>query len=475
MSDSLRIELRAEAGPAIGLGHAMRSLALGQALIAAGHQVSWKSSHLPGSLPQRLEKLGIAWSAESAAVDAVVFDGYHFTPAESAACPVPVLTVDDAAPPLADRHPQAAVVLNPNLHAADAIPPRSTGRWLLGPRFALLRPEFLGVQAGPISTVQRVIVTLGGADPDGRTAATVAAVRQALPTAEIQVIAGAANPRLAQLRRDCSALDAQVLVDVADMATTLAAADLVVAAAGSTVLELLALGVPCIAMAIADNQGPVARRLARDDLAEVVDDEAGLTKAVAELAADLELRRSRSVRGQRLVDGHGAARVVSALEAAVTGLGLRPADADDALSTLDWANDPITRAASFGRSEISTDDHHRWFTAKLNDATQRMWIAEDADGIPSGVIRCDLPEHHDGPALIHLTLAASHRGRGLAAKAIAAACRRMTAGHLAATIHALIMPDNPASLRAFSRAGFVPAGTTTVRGHSAQILRWAVK
>lgn len=474
MNGSLRIELRAEAGPAIGLGHAMRSLALGQALIAAGHQVSWKSSPLPGSLPQRLEKLGIAWSTESAAADAVVFDGYHFSPAESAACSVPVLTVDDAAPPLVDRHPAAAIVLNPNLHAAAAAPPRSNGQWLLGPRFALLRPEFHGVQAGPIRTVQQVIVTLGGADPDGRTAAVAAAVRRALPTAEIQVIAGAANPRLAQLCQDCSVVGAQVLVDVANMATTLASADVVVTAAGSTVLELLALGVPCIAMAIADNQGPVARRLARDDLAEVVDNEAGLTKAVADLAADHERRLRRSVRGQRLVDGHGAARVVSALEAAVTGLGLRPADADDELSTLDWANDPITRAASFGRSEISTDDHHRWFTAKLNDAAQRMWIAEDADGHPAGIIRCDLPKNRDGSAQIHLTLAASHRGRGLAAKAIAAACRRITAGHLAASLDALIMPDNPASLRAFSRAGFVPAGTTTVRGHSAQVLRWAV-
>jgi spore coat polysaccharide biosynthesis predicted glycosyltransferase SpsG len=102
------------------------------------------------------------------------------------------------------------------------------------------------------------------------------------------------------------------LIDAPDsLLEPLLAADIVVSAAGQTMLEAAACGTPCVALPLAHNQREQAVRLANLGAVRLVDPPEPVTvvAAVGELAADTEAQLSLSRTSQRAVDGYGAVRV----------------------------------------------------------------------------------------------------------------------------------------------------------------------
>ncbi len=317
----------------------MRCLALAQAWQEHGGRAVFLSVVDSPAQRARIERAGVDWCPLADAYPSpadlatirqqtaawTVVDGYHFDTAYYAALRAAghqVCAVDDlAALPYYPVH----TVLNQNPGAeqfAYVVPPGT--RLLLGERYALLRPEFLARLDAPPAIrpiASRVLVTFGGADPENVTIRAVQALRGvASPALEVRVVVGPTNPHLAALQaatanwRLC-----KLLVGVEDMAACMAWADLAVAAAGSTALELAALGVPTILLVLAANQAPGAAALAAAgaalDLgpqeAVSVDD---LRAAVEGLLPDAPRRAALSERARRLVDGRGASRVVAALQ-----------------------------------------------------------------------------------------------------------------------------------------------------------------
>ena len=132
------------------------------------------------------------------------------------------------------------------------------------------------------------------------------------------------------------------------------------------------------------------------------------------------------------------------------GLGLRRATAADSAPLLAWRNDPLTRAMSKSTAAVTAADHEAWFSSALANPKRQLLVAEH-EGQGVGTVRLDLGEH--GGAEISLTVAPAHRGRGLAARMLAAAeDPARQSGVL--WLHALVKPDNAASLKAFKRAGY---------------------
>src|SRR5690606_13094842 len=132
---------------------------------------------------------------------------------------------------------------------------------------------------------------------------------------------------------------------------------------------------------------------------------------------------------------------------------LRPARAEDVDLVFAWANDPATRAASFRSEEIGSAEHVTWFAEQLVRPDRNPRIAE-LRGAPIALIRLDRADERGGLCIISVNLAPDARGRGLGAMALEAATRE--AARLGFdTIHALVRPENEASVRAFLRAGYV--------------------
>lgn len=122
---------------------------------------------------------------------------------------------------------------------------------------------------------------------------------------------------------------------------------------------------------------------------------------------------------------------------------------------MSWRNHPVTRKASFSQDEISAVDHHRWFVGKLEDPGCALLIIED-EGHPVGQVRLDLVA--PDLAEISISLAADARGRGVGREALGLAASEASRLLGAASIRALVKPDNEASLRAFRAAGYRVVG-----------------
>ena len=124
---------------------------------------------------------------------------------------------------------------------------------------------------------------------------------------------------------------------------------------------------------------------------------------------------------------------------------LRVATMADAKLLFVWRNDPETRAASLTTEPLDWDAHLAWLGEVLENSDRRLWVAEE--GGPVGQVRLD---RHGDVEIISVSVAPSARGRGLAARIIAAACAQARG-----TVVARVRPDNDRSLRAFAAAGFV--------------------
>lgn len=268
--------------------------------------------------------------ASVAIIDGYTFDaGVHAAYAR-AGCVVAV--VDD----LADAPLHADVVVNGNLFAeelAGRYAGMAVGRALLGPAYALVREEFRAARESGASELAkgarpRVLVTMGGADPAGASELFLAAL-PSMPPMDVRLVVGGANPRAAEIRACATRVRSadhhvDVVVDPPRMSDEMARADLAVAAAGGTCLELATLGVPAIVLVVADNQRPVGAAVARlgmmVDLGPVRDlDPGALASAVGSLLSDPSRARAL-VRAQRAsVDGRGALRAAAVLEEVVRG------------------------------------------------------------------------------------------------------------------------------------------------------------
>jgi RimJ/RimL family protein N-acetyltransferase len=135
-------------------------------------------------------------------------------------------------------------------------------------------------------------------------------------------------------------------------------------------------------------------------------------------------------------------------------VSLRSARDDDRDLLLAWRNEPAVRAASRSTGEVTPEEHAAWFARRLADADTRIFVVEH-EGEPAGQVRVDRLDGARGE--IHIALAESARGRGLAAPALSAAAQRGARELRLDRIEANVRAANEPSLRAFTRAGFAEA------------------
>jgi RimJ/RimL family protein N-acetyltransferase len=132
---------------------------------------------------------------------------------------------------------------------------------------------------------------------------------------------------------------------------------------------------------------------------------------------------------------------------------IRRAEPDDADLLLAWANDPVTRAASFHPAPIDAATHAEWLRGRLRSPTTRLFIGL-ADDVPLGQVR--LEGGADGRVEVAISVAPAARRRGLGQALLAAA---LDAGRAdpelgARMFVARIRPDNRSSIALFVGGGF---------------------
>lgn len=492
--DRRTLLIRADANVAMGTGHVMRCLALAQAWQDAGGRAVFAIAAPSSSVRERLrqesvevlEISGTPGTPKDAARTAalarqhsaawVVVDGYQFGEDYQRRLKsggLQILFLDDYGHA---GHYYADLVLNQNVSADESAYQNreSYTQLLLGPRYCLLRREFIAWRKGrrKISPVgHRVLVTMGGSDPENFTARAIEALSLiGADSLEATVVVGGSNVHFQLLERLAAGAGRKFVVhrDVPNMAELMAWADVVVSAAGTTCWELCLMGLPALLIDLAANQRPVARELDRRGCAihlgngGEVSSELLATEVQRLLNSRLD-RQAMSLRSGELVDGEGAKRVISELRG--VRLRLRPAQENDIRLLWEWANDSGVRAAAFSSSQIPWEQHHSWFKSKMRDPDCRILIAEDGQGKAIGQFRMDWRSNED--AEIDVSVSSDCRGAGYGRMLIDLGVNHAISERRAARLHAFVKPENQASRRSFELAGFGSLGEEYVNGHIA--------
>lgn len=395
----MRIVIRTDAGPSIGGGHLMRSLTLAEAARERGHDVSFVCVDDPmvdrvaakGFGMVRLVpgtgKLADAEATGRAAdrADWLVWDHYGLDTSWlaatrlAAAITLRVMAVDDLdfGPLHSDLVLDQTRIGAPRIHRSPAE--------MVGPAFALLRPEFadlrersLGRRGGP---VKKVLIAPGMMDAAGLAPSALDALDR-LPGLAAEVVMSSSSQSRAAVEARVEGRDDRVLtLDATDMADRLLVADFCIGACGMTTWERCCLGVPSVVVAVADNQSHVAASLAHYGAASVIPlVEASDPSRLAEvLRHAIQVAPGMAGAAAALCDGLGTSRVLDALEAR-----LRPLERDDAKRLYEWRLRPEIRSSSHNRESFSWEAHLEWIERTLTrrDGLWRMY----EEGRPRGFV-----------------------------------------------------------------------------------------
>jgi UDP-2,4-diacetamido-2,4,6-trideoxy-beta-L-altropyranose hydrolase len=337
---------RTDASLSMGTGHVMRCIALAQAAQDAGERVVFAMAESTPGVRARLARESceiLSFSSASScaagsdddlqqtialarerAADWIVVDGYQFTAEYQRALKaagVKVLFIDDYGHA---SHYWADVVLNQNAYANERLyeTREPYTRLLLGTDYCLLRREFIswrGWQREIAPVGNKILITMGGSDPENFTATVIAALHD-MDNIEATVVAGGSNPHFEVLQR----LNAQcgdrfrLIKSVANMPELMAWADLAMTGAGTTCWEMCLLGLPMVLIDLAENQKPIAGALSALGAAihlgsSAIVGEEDIKARVVSLLVSKSGRTQLSERCSKLVDGRGAERVLGEL------------------------------------------------------------------------------------------------------------------------------------------------------------------
>jgi UDP-2,4-diacetamido-2,4,6-trideoxy-beta-L-altropyranose hydrolase len=183
------------------------------------------------------------------------------------ACTKKIMVIDD----LADRFHDCDLLLDQNLYEDmetryNGLVPNHCLK-LLGPHYALLRPEFIEARKNlraRDNSVWRIFVFFGGADLTNETEKTLKAI-QMLDRQDIavDVIVGAVNPYKDAIKQFCASLrNVHYFFNVDNMAELMTRADLAISSGGATTWERCCLSLPSLVISVADNQENISKAAA---------------------------------------------------------------------------------------------------------------------------------------------------------------------------------------------------------------------
>lgn len=461
----MKIAFRVDTSAVIGTGHFMRCFALARYLKSKGETIIFLSRFLDPKFRTLLQSnemelyeltkghsvstddyeswLGVSWqddikevgkNLEKESIDWLIVDHYAIDQKwekEARRYTRKIFVIDD----LSNRPHDCDLLLDQNLCEEPLkriryepwVPPSC--HCLIGPTYALLRPEFReekrdGKRGGD-PPIQRLFISFGGADVLNQTEK----VLRALETTDfkIDVVIGTLNPHRTQLEKFCSQKrNIKCHIGVDQMAELMDQADLAIGSAGTTVWEQCALGLPSLIIPVAKNQLRNAELLEKNGASihlgwheEVTPEK--IYKEVFRLSREPQRLSEMSKAGRKLVDGRGVFRLSQILTEALRapqapeGFRFELINHRHTPSILKWRND-VSLRQNFLDQRTLTGEEQRFF---LDDyfLKERLdfVLIDERRNFPVGVF--NLKNIQTEPEIGQLIGESSYRGRGLGKEA----------------------------------------------------------
>lgn len=300
----MNICIRVDSSTVIGTGHVVRCLTLAGQFRDKENEVSFICRELPGNIIDQIllagyevhrlpeanyddlnmedEKNHRSWLAVDWATDA----RQTIDILESVGTPVDLLLIDHYAleidwerdvkeycgilmviDDLADRKHFCDLLLDQNYynnldHRYDNLVPDSCVK-MLGPSYALLRPEFYKArkkQKERDGIIRNVFVFFGGSDASNQTKKVLdTIISMKINTVHFDIVTGETNPHKKEIENICANQEnIKLHCQIDYMAELMARSDLAVGGGGTTTWERCCLGLPSLTIAMAKNQVIVA-------------------------------------------------------------------------------------------------------------------------------------------------------------------------------------------------------------------------
>lgn len=227
-----------------------------------------------------------------------------------------LVTIDDPT----DATRWANIRINPLYYSDNAI---------TGPAYVALGKEF--IQANKTSKVikkkvETILVTQGGADTYGFSPKIIGALSGIEKSCLINVVIGPAFKHHKELKDAISKSPRKfgILHNAANMCQLMQQSDLAITAGGNTMFELACVGVPAIVLCAEKFEEETANRMEKSGIVENLGfggrvSPEKIYQRVSLLVADRNRRSEMSRRGQKLIDGRGAERIVKLIKERLGG------------------------------------------------------------------------------------------------------------------------------------------------------------
>jgi len=302
----MKIGFRVDSSIQIGTGHLMRCLTVANELRLRNIDVFFICRDLPGNLcdiigdqghkvfclPYLASSVTIEddhcqyskWRGVSVEIDReetkmvlnkeradwLIVDSYSLDyqwEKEMRSCVSKIMVIDD----LANRKHDCDIILDQNYYSNylvryDKLVPKQCCK-LLGPSYALLRPEFLEGRKRLRTRngmVKRIFIFLGGSDLTNETSKILKAIALLKePNIIVDVVLGKNNSHFQSIESEFLALPwIKIHYHISNISELMMNADLCIGAAGGTTWERCCLGLPSMVIAVAENQIPATRDMA---------------------------------------------------------------------------------------------------------------------------------------------------------------------------------------------------------------------
>ena len=345
----MNIVFRTDASISIGTGHVMRCLTLADELRQKGADINFICREGPGNLISYIGNRGYKvhqlpgdidiekdrkltnkiLSKYETKPDGLIIDHYDIDISYESSLRdrvKKIMVIDD----LADREHDCDLLLDQNYSKNED---RYNGLFpgnciqLLGPEYAILRPQFQKARGNLRKRnggVNRILVFMGGADSKNITSKALRAIHM-LDRSDIaiDVVIGNLNPYHDEIKILTSKIpNTSCHYNVENMAELILAADLCIGAGGTTTWERCCVGLPTITIILAENQKNISESLDKEGALinlgwyhNVIEN--NIKEKIEGLIDGPQEMATMSEKSRRLVDGKGVNRVVDTITSIV--------------------------------------------------------------------------------------------------------------------------------------------------------------
>jgi len=322
-----------EGGQDIGFGHLTRCLSLYQAFAVMGHEVRFMINEDPSIKPHLEDKKYVAlnWHRLDAKlvshlkdIDVAVVDSYlaglDIYKKISNQVKIAVYLDDNRR---LDYPP--GIVVNWGIYAKHlGYPKKANMFYLLGPEYISLRQAFWQVERKKIKPeVKQVMMTFGGDDSKNMTPKVLGFLTRHYPGLDKNVVIGGAYKNIDEIK---AVMDGHTHLihspGEEGMRDVMLETDIAFSSGGQTLYELACIGVPTVAMVVADNQQNNVNAWAETGFIENAGywTDPDLTAALAvkfHRFMDFEQRLRSAEAGRKQVPQNGAQRIIHFIQSKI--------------------------------------------------------------------------------------------------------------------------------------------------------------